>query len=1274
MKPELDTIIKELPGIDEKIINDHLDRLGEGYFKKFTTNDILSHIRLISRLDRSNPVQTTIVKTRDEGIECTVTAFDYPSEFSLIAGLLSGTGFNIVSGDVYTYERKEQEIKKRRVHRERSFIIPDQTDRRMIVDFFSGYLTRSVSFEAWMQEFNNKLSAIISMLENGAEEAIMTAKNRVNEMVVRHLARLDREAAPVLYPVELSVDNDSGPFTCLKVVSQDTPAFMYALSNALALNSIQIEHVRIRTFHGRVEDSLDLTDARGWKIEERDTIERIKFSVLLTKQFTYYLAKAPDPYAALSRFELIIKDIVKQPFREEWFRHLTDGRNLKDLARLLGASDFLWEDFIRLQYESLLTVFDSAEKKRMISKSTENLSERLDKIIEGAGDFESKKRALNRFKDQEIFLIDLDHILNPDLDFRFLSRKLTILAELVINRAADIVYEDLVRQYGIPKTDSGLEVRYAIMGLGKLGGEALGYASDLEIIFIYSDRGKTDGEKTITNAEFFELMVRGIFQFIEAKREGIFQVDLRLRPHGKSGPLACSMESYCQYYGTGGQAHSFEMLSLVRMRCIGGDREFGGRIERIRDEVVYFSNRIDFKEIRDLRERQIKEKSAPGKLNAKFSPGGLVDLEYGVQTLQVMYGKNSKDIRTYSIHAALNALKDNGFMNYEVHDRLTDAYRFMRELINGLRMLRGSAIDLFLPETETPEFEHLARRMGYRYGGAITPAQQLYIDLETHMAAVRVFVEKYFGLDSLPRHDTGTIADVILSDTMSPEIRGRILSESGIKDPARAYVNLQGLAGEGGSRREIFGRLAILAWDIIKRTPDPDMALNNWERYIRALASPEFHYNVLLSQPMHLEMLLTIFSNSQFLSDTLIRYPGFFDWLMNPELLNSTRKREDLENELRKAADICREERDWLNKLRRFRRREILRIGTRDIYMGVSSRIIMHELSILAEACTQVVLEQSVKRRIEGHDPHEVSPLDYFCVIAFGKLGGNELNYSSDIDLIGVFKPDEDNTNRRKERAGKILEEIRSSLSSHTEEGYAYRVDLRLRPFGRSGEIVQSIPSIIEYYRSSASFWEKQAALKMRPIAGNITLGYDFLNSLKPFIMKPWKREMVVNEIERLRKKAVKISSQGLYAGMDVKSGSGGIRDVEFMVQGLQLIYGCEKGLETEGNTLLAIESLTESAIFDDETANIIKDDYIFLRRIEHYLQILEDRQTHTIPVEKNEINTLAKKMFGAEADGEKLLQRLDECIKRVRAAYKKYLLGEAQGSGYKAQGIRATE
>ena len=1265
MKPTIESLISEIPGLDEKTVREHLERLGDDYFKKFTRDDIRMHIEAISTLSPSHPVEANIIQTRDNSIECTVVAYDYPSEFSLITGVLAGMGFHILSGDVYTYGRIDKKVSRGRFKKYEKLgsFTADLSNRRKIVDFFSGSLKNSVYLKNWVPEFKENLEYIISLLEKGDEEAVREAKNRVNEMVVHHLEGIASESAPVLFPVEMEVDNAAGPLTRLKVVSEDTPAFMYALSNALALHDVQIEHVRIRTIHGRVEDSIDLLDSRGYKIEDQTILDRITFSVLLTKQFTYFLAKAPDPHAALSRFEVIVKDIVKQPFREEWIKHLTDPRNLQDLARLLGASDFLWEDFIRLQYESLLPVFRTDENNRMVSESIENIPDRLVKAIEGSKNLEERKEAVNRFKDKEAFLIDLDHILNPELNFQFLAKKLTRLAELVVNTAAGSVYDDLIIRYGKPRSIAGLHVRYSIMGLGKLGGEALGYASDIELLFVFSDNGKTDGDRPIENSEFFNLLVKGIHQFIDAKREGIFQIDLRLRPHGESGPLACSVETFCRYYGREGQAHAYELLSLVRMRYIGGDPVLGRQLERIRDEMVYSSNHLDMKALRDLRERQFKEKRSAGKINAKYSPGGLVDLEYGVQTLQVMYGERSASIRTPRIHEALAALRDGEFLTHADANRLMDAYDFLRELINALRMLRGSAQDLFLPSVETSEFRHLARRMGYKIGGPFTPAQQLYLDLETHMAGVRIFAEKYFGLESLPSLETGTIVDVILSENMPHEIRNMILSKSGIKEPERAYVNLRNLAGQGG-RRDTFSRMAILVWDIMKRTPDPDMALNNWERFIHSISSPEFHYNVLMSQPMQLEILLSLFSSSQFLSDTLIRNPGFFDWLMNPDLLHHTRKREDLEIELRNAADGCTGEREWLNKLRRFRRREILRIGTRDIYLGISPRLIMHELSILAEACTQVVLEQCLKRRFHDEKEEIGAPDEHFCILAFGKLGGNEINYSSDIDLLGLYSDSMDfdgeksGKGRNKEFFTRIMEQVRSDLSSHTEEGYAYRVDLRLRPFGRSGELIQTVSGLASYYRDSASPWELQAAMKLRPIAGNLRLGYELLHELQPLIYRKWERHIITGEIDRMRKSAMRFPPHALSGGLDVKSGSGGIRDVEFTVQGLQLLHAWKNKILVEANTMLAIESLTEAAIVPEDVSMTLKEDYIFLRRIEHSLQILEDRQTHTLPEDKNEIEILAKRMLGTKANGEQFLDLLKDCLERVRNVYDRYILG----------------
>jgi len=1255
MKPDLESLKKSIPDVDEALLKGHLSRLGQEYFRRFSNDHIRRHILSISRLSSEHPVEVIIDRIRDDEIECTVLAFDYPGELSLITGIFAGTGFNVMSGDVYTYSTDYESEIKWTYQKKRPSLSPQRmtVKRRKIIDFFSGTLVNPIYFESWVDQLKKTLEEVIVSLEEGDEQSFMKARNRVNEMVVNHLSNIHTgSSSPVLYPVEINISNE-GPFTQLNIISEDTPAFLYSLSNALSLHSIVLEHLRIRTIHGRIEDIIDLVDSHGRKIEDRETLDRVKLSILLTKEFTYFLAKAPDPYAALSRFEQLLSDILKKPLKDKWISYLTDSHNLLDFARLLGASDFLWEDFIRLQYETLLPLLKPDVHLHRLSGAPDAVRIRMDEALACAVSLDEKKQAVNNLKDQEIFQIDLDHILNNEPDIKFLAERLTVLAEITVNSAADAVYDDLVKRHGRPSSVAGLTASFAILGLGKFGGAALGYASDIELMFVYNDNGRTDGDIPIDNSDFFNLLAKGVNLFIESKREGIFQVDLRLRPHGESGPLACSMETFCIYYGKGGQAHSYELLSLVRMRAVGGDLDLGRQLERIRDDLVYFSDNIDIREIRSLREKQFREKSEPGKVNAKFSPGGLVDLEYGVQILQVIHGKDVPALRTARIHEALAALGDAGILSEADSLRLVDAYNFLRNLINGLRMLRGNARDLFLPSVDSNEFGHLARRMGYVRGGPLDTAQKLYLDFETHTAMVRVFAERYFGRDSLPSQDTGTVVDVILSEHMPEDLRNRILSQGGFRDPQRAYVNLTGLAGDG-TRKEIFTRIALLAWDMLKRMPDPDMALNNWDRFIHSFGNAEFHYDVLLSQPMHLEILLSIFSCSQFLSDTLIRNPGFFDWLIIPEILHRTRERADIEKELRASAHTCLGRSEWLNKLRRFRRREILRIGARDIYLKVSPRIVMQELTSLAEALTQVILEECVKRATEEKGVEERGAGDNFCIMAFGKMGGNELNYSSDIDLLGIFHREGEG---KKEFFSKLMEDVISDLSSYTEEGYAYRVDMRLRPFGSSGELVNSIRGIMNYYEGSAALWEIQAAIKMRPVAGNLRLGYEFIEQLGSILNIPRERAAIVGSIDNMRNLAIQTYASPLMDRVDIKSGIGGIRDVEFMVQGLQMIHCHDKGITHEGNTMLAIESLCEAGILTDKTADTLKEDYIFLRRTEHYLQLLEDRQVHALPGDRNELSALSKRMLGVDANADLFMDQLNARLKRVRGFYEEYLL-----------------
>jgi [glutamine synthetase] adenylyltransferase / [glutamine synthetase]-adenylyl-L-tyrosine phosphorylase len=1234
------------PDVFEALQAEHLGRLRGKYFKIFSRRDLNRHLRALARLTPEYPVEVLLDRKPDGNLECTVLAFDYPGEFSVITGVLASAGFDILSGDVFTYEGVPRKKQARRqilgTRREEEEV----RKRRRIIDHFSGVYESSLSFDAWAKELRETLLFVIRLLEEGDEPSVVEAKRRVHEMVVSRLALFRRDGSEVLYPVEVAIDNQSESFTRLKVVGQDTPAFLYTLSNALSVHDLSIEHVSIRTIHGRAEDVIDLVDLQGRKIRDPELLNRVRLSVLLTKQFTYFLDAAPDPFAAFSRFDHLLADMAE---KGGWQERLEDPRFLQDLARLLGASDFLWEDFVRLQYETLLPMLGRNGKRSRPWETLETLRERLEEALRGARSLDAQGKRLNDFKDREIFLIDLDHILDPKGDFKALSTGLTRLAEAVVGKAAALVYEGMVERFGRPCTVGGLEAKYAVLGLGKLGGAALGYASDLELLFLYSDSGRTNGERSIENSEFFARLVQGVTSLIHTKREGIFRLDLRLRPYGNAGPIACSMESFCRYYAPEGPAHAYERIALVNLRTIGGDPALGRQVERLRDEMIYFSGPIRLQDLHDLRERQFSEKTKGGRLNAKFSPGGLVDLEYSVQILQVTHGKDLPSLRTPLIHEALSALSDAGVLSEMETGRLAAAYEFLRRLINSMRMLRGSAQDLFLPDPESLEYAHLARRMGYSRGGALEPGEQLRIDFENCTAAVRVFVEHHFGRDSLPGRGAGTVADLVLSKRPAPELKSWVLGKAGFKNIERACVNLKSLAGEG-DRRETFSKLALLAVEILSRKPDPDMALNNWERFMLALVSPEFHYKILLSQPMRLEIILGIFSGSQFLSDTLVRNPGFLDWVVIPEILHRNRDSENVEADLRQAAAGAAGHGEWLNKLRRLRRREILRIGIRDICLGVSIQNVVAELSRLADAFVRVVLEKAMERLSV---PQALR--DRFCILALGKLGGTELNYSSDIDLLGLWDDREAPVGEMdKVTYGRLMEEVRSDLSSHTAEGYAYRVDLRLRPFGREGELTPSFSAILDYYRKTASLWEVQAALKLRPLAGNVRLGHAFIEYMRTVWTEQRTHERIARSIRRMREAAVKATSG---AALDVKNGAGGLRDVEFLVQGLQLMHGRDNPGILEGNTLRSLDLLRDAGLLPEQAVEELKEDYLFLRRVEHCLQIMEDQQIHAVPREGEELRALAKRVLGLESDEAHFMTSLRAALSRVREQYTNHLI-----------------
>ncbi len=1267
MKPDITSLLHAAPGCSRQTAEQHLERLGENYFKIFNTRTVAFHLDLISRLSAEQPV-CVHTDHRASLTTCTIIAFDYPFAFSLITGILGSTGFSIQSGTAFTYEQSPYQA-SRSMHRRRYLrqtVAEDVHHRRKIIDTFIGYRDISVPHARWQETISERLRNVFSMLEKQDTASVAKAKMMVAEYMIVALRMIDVDYDKVLYPVQIDFDSDDNQCTHMKISSEDTPFFLYTLSTALSLHGITIRGVSIQTHGDAVCDTFDLVDKSGKKIVDDAVLSSIRLSVLLTKQFTYFLGKASDPFSALERFEELVEDLARSPGKEQVIDLLSNPSIMQDCARLFGASTFLWEDFIRGQYEELIPMVSETKKANTIVEPVETLYWRLDEQLSRVKSFDEKISRINAFKDREIFLIDLNNIINNPSDFKILAEQLTMLAEIIINVTAEIVYDSMIRRYGIPRTAAGLEAKYAVLGLGKMGGAALGYASDIELLFVYSDNGSTDGDERISNAEFYNLFVKNIAASVKAKREGIFTIDLRLRPYGNDGPLACSLDTFCSYYGKGGDAHAYERLALVRLRAIGGEKDFGLQVERLRDEILYASKSIDLQELKALRKKQLTEKTSTGKINAKFSAGALVDLEYTVQLLQIMHGVKNHSLRTPRIHKALQELARAGVLGDEECRQLLDAYDFFRHLINGLRMLRGSARDLFLPETGSTEYMHLARRLEYTREDELDPSKRLELDFETHTAVVRTFIKNHFGKNSLPVPEIGNVADLVLSANVPLELAHRVLSGYGFTQPERAYRNLTALCGQDKILKEQFARLALLACDLLTTTPDPDMALNNWERFTVPLSDKHGSFQKLMAQPMRLEILLKIFAGSQFLADTLIGNPDLFDWITDPGTVNSELTAEAAMHDLRSTISVTGGHDQIKHALRSLKKRETLRIGTRDICMDVPVHDIVAELSTLAEASVEAAFEHAVvelsQRACPGIEPDRL--LNAFCIAAFGKLGGSELNYSSDIDLLGIY--DEESINgvsfigyeSAESFFSAVLSRIREYLSEHTEDGYAYRVDLRLRPYGRSGPLACSIGTFIRYFSRDASLWEIQALLKLRAVAGSLTVGGKLAYHIRALLNRAFAAVEIAYSINSMREAAVQQCSKRLSdAEDDIKNGPGGIRDIEFAVQGLQLLNIVKHTALLEGNTLRAVDLLEAAGFIAAGDARDLKKDYILLRKTEHVLQIFEDRQVHALPQSAEHLNALSKRIFGRDADSALLLDKLSQCRKRVRALYARYVL-----------------
>ena len=732
-----DNITGKYPEIGDEAVREHLSRMPESYLGAFNEDQIAGHLRQLSELKPDRNCIIEIIDRDSLSWQVNLFAWDYLGLFSLIAGTFASRGLNIDEGMVWTYGENEEirsgtekgklrwDIRTGRYIRQAvsGGTASSAGGAKKIVDIFMVH-SNEISLPDW-KAIERQLDSLIGMIK---DNRISDARRQVNRAVVDYLSR-DTAADDKLLPVEVEIVNDEDPrFTVMDIDGEDTPAFLYLFTNALSMQGIYIQSVRIATTGGRVKDKLYITDSHGKKIEATDKIDQLRFIVVLVKQFSHLLTRSPDPAMAVENFEQLVERIYRESKGSDtggWnMLNLQERTTMDALARLFGTSNFLWEDFLRLQYENLLPLFsDLSQLDNYKDRAT--IWAECELELAGAVSYEEAVDRLNMFKDREMFRIDMRHIMRKLKTFTEFTRELTDLAEVVIESAYRICDRELHSRHGAPRLEDGQTCRFAVFALGKAGGRELGYASDIELLFVYSDSGRTDGAESVSNHEYFEKLVQLMIRSIRSKDKGIFEIDLRFRPYGNQGPLSNTVRQFEEYYSDDGPAWDFERQCLVRLRFIAGDNSLGIKVGAIRDRFVYNKKPLDMRELTRLRYRQLEEFVKPGTWNAKFSRGGLVDLEYHVQHLEIELGAHDENIRCQPIRAALRAINRAGKMDDETLRGFLEAHDFLRRLINALRILRGNARDLVLPERTGNEFIFLARRMDYEPGSEAKLAEDL---------------------------------------------------------------------------------------------------------------------------------------------------------------------------------------------------------------------------------------------------------------------------------------------------------------------------------------------------------------------------------------------------------------------------------------------------------------------------------------------------------------------------------------------------------------------
>jgi glutamate-ammonia-ligase adenylyltransferase len=919
-------------------------------------------------------------------------------------------------------------------------------------------------------------------------------------------------------------------------------------------------------------------------------------------------------------------------------------------------------------------------------KPREVLASELARALDGVKTSEQLQLVLRSVRADEMIRLGVRE-LEMGLDTE-VGRELARLADVCFDAAIDFHDAGLRARYGAPRytDDDGVDrdARLVVIGMGKLGGEELNFASDVDVIYVYtSDQGELGG---LSLHEYFAKLCTQVTSAMSEVVEGasVFRVDLRLRPEGSKGAIANSVAQLERYYETFGRP--WERQAWIKARACAGDRGLGAEVLAMLRPFVFprlvAPNVIE--EVRDLNRRIKRELlrpratpttadgtvgiggvGGPGGFDLKNGEGGIREIEFFTQALQLIHAGHLPQLRQRGTLLALDALLFAGLVTDDEHDALYRAYRWLRHAEHVLQLEAGLQTQTVPDDAE--RLERLARRLGYPGATAFA------IDLVKQTAAV----SKLFASLGDTDDPSAEVSEILRGELPEPEESAALL-HLGFTDVTAARSELARARRNTGSplsptASESATRIGATLLAEVAASADPDQALRFVGDLIAKRGEAWSVWRLLEQQPALPRLLASLLGSSAYLARTLIETPELIDLLVQLGRTPPTRTAAQVGAELAgrlAATDASDPEALW-SAVAEVKNSHVLRVGLADFAGALDPLAVCEELTAIAEACLEHALAIIATQLAERHGR---PPADAkLAVLGLGKLGGRELGYAADLDVVFVFDAGAQGQDAMSNGANPLTtvewfsrcaQRLLGALRQRTPRGRLYEVDTRLRPSGTQGLLVTSLAGWQKYHAHDARLWERQALTKLRAVAGDRELGALVEQQARTTVYgaPPADAKSIADEIKRMRERVERELAGDRKAGdkkdgaSDLKTGAGGVMDIEFAAQYLQLAHGYMHPALRTTATATALRAAASLGLAPARDLELLGSGYRFLRGIEHRLRVVHDQPIHRLPETRAELDKLARR--SGFPDGGVLLEHVERWQQDIRAAYLRLLVG----------------